>query len=466
MIEISKKDIIWSYFAQFFSIISGIITLPLILKTLSEDEIGLNYLLVSFGSLVSLFDFGFSSQFGRNVSYIFGGAQSLKKEGVVICENPSTINYRLLATMIHTAKFVYRRIGLIVIAIMLTLGTYYVFKVTNGFISVKNSFVIWITFSFSMFFEIYYSYYSSLLIGKGMIMESRKALVYSRIVYVSLSFLFLYCGLGLFGIVLSNLIAPFVNRLISYNYFFSKEIKLKIEEFSISKVEIEELFKIVWFNSKKLGLVFIAGYAINKFSLFIAGLYLPLSVISSYGLMVQLVSIISTLSGTFFIINQSRFSALRVKGNEKLLLSEFAFTMFIYYFLFILGAIFILFICPVMLNIIGANAKLPSMIILFGYLIVVLLEGNHSNFAGFIVTKNDIPFVKSALIAGFAIVIGDYFSLAYTAHGIMGLLFVQGFAQLVYANWKWPHVVLREFGINFFTFLKIGFIETRVRLRI
>jgi len=95
---------------------------------------------------------------------------------------------------------------------------------------------------------------------------------------------------------------------------------------------------------------------------------------------------------------------------------------------------------------------------------IVLLEGNHSNFAGFIITKNNIPFVKSSLIAGVAIVLGDYFSLAYTTYGILGLVLVQGLSQIVYANWKWPYVVCKDFGISFFSFVEVGIKESLIRI--
>ena len=83
-IVISRKDIIWGYVTLFFQMASGLITLPLILKMLSAEEIGMNYLMLTVGSLVSLFDFGFAPQFGRNITYVFAGAQALKKEGVDI----------------------------------------------------------------------------------------------------------------------------------------------------------------------------------------------------------------------------------------------------------------------------------------------------------------------------------------------------------------------------------------------
>ena len=465
MINISKKDIFWGYFAQFFSIASGIITLPLILRMLTKEEIGLNYLLLTFGSLVSLFDFGFASQFGRNISYIFGGAQSLQKEGIEVVSNSNDVNYRLLSTMIHTARYVYRRISLVVLATLLTFGTWYVYEVTNGFKSVDNTFIIWLIFSFSVFFEMFYSYYTALLGGRGMIMESRKAIVYSRIAYVILAFVFLYMGFGLIGVVIANFIAPFLNRIISYNFFFTEELKSKIDCFDISKQEKVELFNIVWYNARKMGFVFIGAYAINKFSLFLAGLYLPLSEIASYGLMIQLVGLISTVSGTLFQISQSRFSAMRVNEDKEKLLKEFAFSMNVYYFLFTMGAIFLVFVAPWLLTEIGANAKLPSLLVMSIFALIVLLEGNHSNFAGFIITKNNIPFVQSSLMAGVAIVLGDYFSLVYTTTGILGLVMVQGLVQIAYANWKWPFVVCKEFGISFLVFVEIGMKESLIRFK-
>lgn len=39
----------------------------------------MNYLMLTVGSLVSLFDFGFAPQFGRNITYVFAGAQAHKE---------------------------------------------------------------------------------------------------------------------------------------------------------------------------------------------------------------------------------------------------------------------------------------------------------------------------------------------------------------------------------------------------
>jgi O-antigen/teichoic acid export membrane protein len=465
MIKITKKDVLWSYFAQIFTVASGLITLPLILKLLSAEEIGMNYLMLSLGALVSLFDFGFTPQFSRNIAYVFTGAQVLQKEGVAVTET-SMINYRLLTTMIHTAEFVYRRLAFIVFFALLTLGTYYIYYVTKGFTNINNSLIIWILFSIGIFFNIYFSYYNSLLIGKGLIMESKKAMVYSRIVYIILAFVFLFSGLGLLGVVIANFVAPFVSRFISYRYFFTNELNAKINIYTISKNEKLEVFEIVWHNAKKLGLVFLGAYAINKLSIFLAGLYLPLSEIGSYGLMIQLFGLLSMVSGMFFNVFEPRFSSLRTKGDTTALLKEFAFSMNIYYVTFIIGSISLLYLGPYFLSLISSNVTLPSFVIMSLFAVVLFLEGNHSNFATLIVTNNSVPFVTSALVAGFFIGLGDYISLKYTGYGILGLVAVQGIVQISYANWKWPYVVLNEFKINLISFLKLGMEGSINRLKI
>lgn len=459
-IKLSVKDIIWGYFAQFFSIASGMIMLPLVVRMLKPEEIGMNYLMITVGSMVSLFDFGFAPQFGRSITYIFSGAQTLRKEGVDVTQlEKKEINYRLLSTMIHTAKSVYGLLSFIVLLVMLTFGTLYIFKVTNGFTNVHNSFFIWVIYSISTFINMYFTYYSSLLTGKGMIMEAKKAMVYSKILYIILSVTLLLSGVGLIAIAIANLIAPFLDRYISYNYFFTKEMKHRLEVFEITKKEKVELFKIIWYNSKKLGLVYIGSYAIMKLGIFIAGLYLSLNEVASYGLMVQFVGIIYVISGTLFALFNPHLSAIMVEGNKLLLLRTFSFSMGIVYLSYIILGVAFLILGPFLLTFLKSNIILPSCGIVALYLMVMLLEQNHSFFATVIVIGNKVPFLWVSLVTGGLVALGSFFSLAFTNLGIIGLVLIQGIVQLAYSNWKWPQVVCQYFGISFISFLRLAFLE-------
>jgi len=458
-IKLTNKAVVWGYFSQFFSIGSGIIILPLILSKLSPNEIGMNYLMLTVGSMVSLFDFGFAPQFGRNITYIFSGAQILKKEGIEINSGNKDINYRLLATMIYTAKSVYRILSIIVLFVMLTFGSFYIYKVTNGFSNVPHALFIWITYSISTFFNIYFTYYSSLLTGKGLILESKKAMVYSKIVYIFLTATMLLGGSGLIGISLANLISPFVSRYISYHYFFTQNLKDRIHALEITKQEKTVLFKIIWHNASKLGLVYIGAYAITKLSMFLAGLYLPLKDVASYGLMIQFGTLISTVSGTFFVLNEPRFTELKITRNHTLLLKAFSLSMGVYYFLFALGGLFLLLTGPWFLLLVKSTTYLPPTYVIILYILIMLLEGNHSFFATMIVIGNTVPFMWLSLITGGLITIGSYLSLEFTSLGIFGLILVQGLVQLSYNNWKWPHFICKEFKISFISFLQLSFSE-------
>ena len=98
-VEITKKDVTWSYVAKLFQIGSGLVTLPLILRLLTTEEVGMNYLMLTVSSIVGLMDFGFSPQFGRNFTYVNSGARRLCREGVEE-ERGGSIDWHLLSKVI------------------------------------------------------------------------------------------------------------------------------------------------------------------------------------------------------------------------------------------------------------------------------------------------------------------------------------------------------------------------------
>lgn len=454
-VNVSKADIVWSYIALFFNLGSGLITLPIILRLLSTEEIAMNYLMLTIGSMVAIVDFGFSPQFGRNFTYVFSGAQKLEKEG--LNENvKSNINYHLLRCLIDAAQMVFKYMSIIVLILMLTAGTWYIFVITHGFSNIRNSLLIWIVFSISTFFNIYFSYYSSLLTGRGLVKESKKAMIFSRLVYIALTYILLLLGLGLLGVCIANLISPFVSRWMSYYYFYDETIKNHLSIETSTSEEVRNLFWIIWHNAKKLGIVTIGAYAAMKFSLFVAGLYLTLEDISSFGLLMQLASIIAMVSTTYNLTLIPKLTSYRVNNKQDNLIKCFAWTLDVYIVTFILLSISLYFLGPVLLKLIGSNAELPSKMIVFIYLIILFLENNHSLFASFITISNSVPYTKVAIVSGSLICIGDILVLQFTSLGLLGLVLVQGIVQLAYNNWYWPYIVCKDMNISYFRLVELG----------
>lgn len=442
-ISVSKSDIIWGYIAIFFQVASGIIILPFILRFLNADEVGYNYLMLTIGQMVALFDAGFSPMFGKNISYIFSGATELKKEGVIESKSDQ-INYHLLATMIVVARHVYRKMSVIVLALLLTGGTVYTYHVTNGYASVNNAFVIWLIYSASTFFNIYYSYFNALLLGSGQIKESKKAMIISRLLYIVLSISFLYLGVGLMGVCIANLIAPFANRYLCYRSFFIPSLRSKLSCEEVNKLERKNTFDIIWYNARKMCIGSIGSYCINRSSLFLAGLFLPLPIVGSYGLMLQLGGIISSISINYFMTVQPRMAYYKIKGDLDMLKKEFSFAIVVFYILAICGFAMMIFIAQYALQIIHSQTTLPSVMTMSLFALVSILETNHSLCATLITVGNRVPPIAASLLPGFFIVFFSWLFLKFTNLQILGLVIAQGICQLAYNNWKWPMEALKD----------------------
>lgn len=455
-VEITKKDVTWSYVAKLFQIGSGLVTLPLILRLLTTEEVGMNYLMLTVSSIVGLMDFGFSPQFGRNFTYVNSGARRLCLEGVEE-ERGGSIDWHLLSVLISTARFVYRRLSVLALIVMLTFGTGYIWYLTEGFTNVNNSLYIWILYSFSTYFNIYFSYYSSLLTGSGMIRESSQAAILSKSAYLVLCTLFLLLGWGLFAVVAANFIAPFVQRYVSYRAYFKPELKARLAEQTVTRKDIRETFSIIWFNAKKLGINFIGAYAVNKMGMFIIGFFLPLATIGSYGLLTQLTTIVSGIANTMFVTYLPKVSNCRVTGDRPMLKRTISFSMVVGQIIMLAGALGIIFVAPYLLELIKSQTMLPSRLICVLYLVIVALELNHSEFASVISTENKIPYVVPSLVSGGVIVLLTFIALKFTTLGLLGVVLVQGIVQAAYNNWRWPLWVFRELDMSISEFYGTGF---------
>ncbi len=458
-ISVSKKDVFWSYTAQFFNVGAGLFTLPLILNMLTTEEIAMNYLMMTVGSLVALIDFGFAPQFGRNVTYVFSGARKLEKEGVN-SDVGDSVSYQLLKGLISVAKKVYLYMSVAVLVIMLTLGTWYIWNVTHGFTNVDNALWIWLLYSVSTFFNIYFYYYSSLLTGRGLIKESKMAMMLSKVVYIAISYTLLFAGFGLISICIANLVSPFVDRWMSYHYFYDKELKLKLAEEQVNPSETKDIFNAIWHNAKKLGISSVCGYLTTRASMFIAGLYLTSSAIASYGLMNQLVNILTCISSTLFASYIPKITSHIASNDHEGMVRSFSWAVNIYYLLFIAGSVVLVFVGPAVLSFIGSKATLPETPLLIVFLVVILLENNHSNYCTLISMGNSVPFYKPGLFFAIAIVLLDFVVLKYTNLGLWGIVLVQGGVQLSFNNWYWPLWVCKRTHTTFTQFILIGFQES------
>lgn len=452
-IKITRRDLVWSYTSYILQTSSGIFLLPIILIKLSSSELAIWYVFLAISALVNLLDFGFRPTIMRNISYIFSGARKLSKEGVIVQHKELDVDYSLLKTMILTVKRLYIIISICIAIIMLTLGSFYISNITIDLSNKSEILIAWYIYVISIILNFYFYYYTSLLMGRGKIAESNQTIVMAKIAFLLVSTLGLFLGYGLIAVAVGNLISSLVNRISSFYFFYDKHIKLQLKR---AELETVNLFPILWGNAYKLGLVALGSFLINKGNTLIASNYLTLDDVAAYGLTLQLIMLLATISSVFFRTYLPSFTNSRMIDDIESIKRNFGKSLVVMNLIYLFGSLLILAAGNKMLLLLGSNTLLLSNLQMFVLLIIIYLEINHSNCATLITTKNTVPFVKSALISGGSILILALISTALLNFGLWGLILVQGIVQASYNNWKWPLEVSKDLKTNILELILTG----------
>lgn len=454
MINITKKDIIWSYGSQIFQMASGIFILPIILRKLPSEELAVWYIFLSITALVNLLDFGLQPTIMRNVSYLFSGAKILLEEGISNEKHDAIPDYGLIKNLINTIKKLYLKIGIFVTLLLGILGTKYIWSIVGDLNNYKQIMAAWFIYIISASFNFYFYYYTPLLLGRGLIKESHKTIVFSKLLGISLSIIGLLLGYGLVAVSISNLLSSLMNRVLSHRYFYDDKLKEKLkntdENFSIN------MKKILRKNSFKLGLVSIGAFCITKANTLIASKFISLDLVASYGLTLQIIGLLSTSSSVYFRTIMPKFNMYQLNEDYNGMKRELSIGILISWIVFIVGAATIILFGNSILTLLKSKTLLLDKSLLLTLLLILFLENNHSNFATFITTKNTVPFVIPSIFSGIGIVV---FSLILVGHfnlKIAGLFLSQGLVQLMYNNWKWPIDVMKELKISIKDIIIIG----------
>ena len=97
--------------------------------------------------------------------------------------------------------------------------------------------------------------------GRGLVKESKKAIIFSNIIYLLSSILLLSFGFGIVGISIAFLIQSISLRLYSSKYFYDNELKKSLKK-SVYILNKKEAFSILWNNSWKMGVVSFGAFLI------------------------------------------------------------------------------------------------------------------------------------------------------------------------------------------------------------
>lgn len=456
-VNIGKADVIWSYIGTFFRVSTNVILLPVLIYYLSAEELGLWYVYASITQLVVLFDFGFAPTFARNISYTWSGAANLKSESLVVSDTDIT-DFKEFKTILMSCKLVYIVISLIAFILLATIGSIYILHITSS----DKYIISWLIYSFAVFLNILYGYYTSFLRGVGAVAENNQAAIVCKILQLSLTWLFLLLGYGLEGVSLAYLLSGLSLRLVSKYYFFRYEgIGTSLQSVIVKNIYKRAInkIKIIWHNASKDGLVTLSSFLLTQANTLTCSYVIGLSQTGSYGLSMQIATLISSIAGIPYSTFQTKMQSNAILGDKNSNLDIFSRAMFLYVFCFILLSI-LSFICFPILYIVKPDFFIDKTLYAF-ILIQTIIYGYYSLCASFISSYNILPYTKVFVITSVISVTLSFVLASFTTIGIYALVLSPIFVSC-YNIWKWPNYVLSKIlKVNLLEFIRNGYINSK-----
>ena len=450
-INIGKSDLLWSYLGTFFSVSTNIILLPIIIAYLTENEVGLWYVFASISQFVVLFDFGFAPSFSRNIAYIWCGAKSLKKESVVSINDDKT-DWMEFYIILHSCKYLYLFISLLALLILLSIGSVYIIKISSTtYVSA------WIVYSVAVFLNLLYGYYTSFLRGIGAVAEKNKSSIISKLFQLILCWLLLEMKLGLLGVSVAYLFSGIALRFSSKVYFDKYEnIGQRLSTIIVDSLlnKCIDRIKIIWHNSSREGLVTISNYINSQANTLICSYMIGLSATGSYGVSLQIATLVSSISSIPFAAFQSKMQEYAVSNNTESNEKLFSFSIISFVIAYVVLALGSL-ICIPFIHFIK-----PSFVIDVNlYLLIslqIFLWALYGLYCSFISSFNELPYTKTYIISSVITVLLSICLVKFSNMGIWALV-ASPIIVSFYNIWKWPRYVKQHYlNISNYEILKLG----------
>lgn len=453
-IVITRKDVVWGYVAQGCNIGANIFILPAIFRYLPSDTLGIWYVFVNLGTFATLIGLVFQTSFSRNISYAFGGATSLIKEGIdsdadVLGES----NFPLIKSLIRAMRRFYSYVSVVMIVFLILIGTLYI-RYLSASLNDQNFIIAsWILYSSSVVVSFYCLYFSSILQGRGYIKEYNQLVIINRLVYMVLVFVLLYSGYGIIGIAIANCISTIINFILGNILAYKDGLGEVLKQ---TEIQAKNLMAVIWQNTYRLGLANMALFFSTRGSLFYVSLFLPLATVAKYGLSIQVVNVFVSVSLLYYYSYSAYISQSWVTKELDVIRRIYSKSLVLFIFLYITGCVSILFLGDWALELIGSGTTFLPTLPLALLFVVYLLDSNQALALNLISSENKVPYLASSLWSALAIFILTPIFIIYFDWGIVGAILAIGVVQLCYQNWKWVLSVSTILDMNYIQQIKYG----------
>lgn len=436
MKKTTYRDLIWAYSSQILNLGSGLILIPLAVAYLSTEELALWYIFLALGGVTQMLEFGFQPTIARLTSYAYSGATELLSEGVPKSNKENDIY--IISDLMVSSRRIYQYIGVAACLLLGFLGTFYLTTITEYH---QDVIYPWLIFVQATCVNFYYTYLNGILIGRGQQSSLYRVMAISKLSLLLIAAPLLWNGYGLFSMSIATLASVALNRVLVFKIYNADHYIRKIQSESIVGRPITN---IIWKAAWKLGLNNIGVFLSQRVSVLLVGSFLSLTVTASYGLTMQVLTVIFNISMVLFNINLPRLNSLQLNNKSKDIKMLFKNVYAKCLTFYIVNSFIIYFYGQDILNIFGFDTSLVDESVLLAIISIQVLELSHTICMGYLTSYNRVPFYRINITTGLLIVITSYLLLNSTELGLIGVVLTYGFFQIVINNWYWPMIVYKD----------------------
>jgi O-antigen/teichoic acid export membrane protein len=442
----SQSAVAWSLAAAIFRALGGVLVLPLMLRKIPSDHLGLWYVFLSLQGVATLFDLGFSPAVTRATGYIWAGAKGLQKFGIARFDPSDSAeirpNYELLDSLVATMRLYYWVFGVVSGLIMLVGGGAWIWIKTAGLADRESLRWAYAVFVFGGFLNATGDLWPALLQGVNGVLSAQKILFGSALVSLLIMGAGLLANWGIWALVLGTLGSGLFIRWNGRFSFF----RLAGGKLRGRAPPHFDLIAKMWPTAWRSGLVTVGRFLVLSANTLICSAFLDLKVTASYGLSLSLITMLTFGSSMFTQMKLPIVNHLRTVGRLdeiiELWIQRTRFSLFFY----VAGGVGLLALGNNLLHLIGSKTTLLSQGQLALAILVIGLEMHQFLYATLVVSENQNPFVAPSLITGAVTVL---LSLLLTPHiGIWGMLLAQGLTQACFNNWWTVYRAINGLGLS------------------
>lgn len=433
------STLFWGYFSRISSIASSLIIMPFALAQFTAEAFSIWMIFVTFYGLIVVFDFGLTTTISRQYNYILSGATSIEKHG--LSEKLSgQVDEELFSQLYLSSKKIFSGIAVAAVFLLIAVYVFYLQPVTaeyDGDVAIE-----WLLYAVAIILNLFCLAYNAIFFGTNNVASIYRVCSITNIVFFIFAITLILLDYGLLAIA----IARFLSAVVYYLYAkveINKHNMLLHYHHKYAGKGTEVLKNLVP-NAAKLGGVTLGNFLVSKASVLIVAAYLPLAISGSYSLSLNIFSVIMSVSLLFMTIKTPQLNSYRQEKKYNQLLSQQKKVRLICLLTASLAFIAFMILGKPLLVLINSSTQLPSIMVLTVFSMLCFLEVNRLVSMNFIMTSNNVPFLKPVLLTGAVCILLTIglFELGYRS--LMTPVLIQLMLQCFFNNWYWTKQEFNE----------------------